>query len=176
MRTPPREENNRHTYIGCLVAKATVAREKKERNRGKIRHMTNMQKSELRPQTTVPERASLEGLEDRWGEHWENDNTYRFNRETTRENVYSIDTPPPTVSGSLHIGHVFSYTHTDTIARFWRMRNSLTRRRAETTWQVRLLPSGLGRQRPAYRASRPKLLRRALRPLPALRRKLHAST
>ena len=36
--------------------------------------------------------------------------------------MYSIDTPPPTVNGSLHVGHVFSYTHTDVIARFQRMR------------------------------------------------------
>ncbi|HXC19196.1 MAG TPA: valine--tRNA ligase, partial [Acidimicrobiales bacterium] len=40
-----------------------------------------------------------------------------------RESVYSIDTPPPTVSGTLHIGHVFSYTHPDVVARFWRMRD-----------------------------------------------------
>ena len=38
-----------------------------------------------------------------------------------RKAVYSIDTPPPTVSGHLHVGHVFSYTHTDVIARFKRM-------------------------------------------------------
>ncbi|MDQ1467847.1 MAG: valyl-tRNA synthetase, partial [Actinomycetota bacterium] len=47
---------------------------------------------------------------------------YRFDRTRPRENVYSIDTPPLTVSGSLHVGHVFSFTHTDTVARYRRMR------------------------------------------------------
>lgn len=71
---------------------------------------------------SVPDRPTLDGLEARWDEVWERDGTYRFDRTKTREQVYSIDTPPPTVSGSLHVGHVFSYTHTDTIARYQRMR------------------------------------------------------
>ena len=64
-----------------------------------------------------------------------------------------VDTPPPTVSGSLHVGHVFSYTQTDVLARYQRMRG-----------QQRLLPDGLGRQRAAHRAARAELLPRALRP------------
>jgi valyl-tRNA synthetase len=71
---------------------------------------------------SVPEKPSLEGLEDKWDAAWENQGTYRFDRTKTRDEIYSIDTPPPTVSGSLHVGHVFSYTHTDLIARFQRMR------------------------------------------------------
>ncbi|MPY94871.1 MAG: valine--tRNA ligase [Acidimicrobiia bacterium] len=71
---------------------------------------------------TVPEKPSLEGLEDKWDQAWEAAGTYRFDRSKTRGDVYAIDTPPPTVSGSLHVGHVFSYTHTDTMARFMRMR------------------------------------------------------
>jgi valyl-tRNA synthetase len=71
---------------------------------------------------TVPERPSLDGLEHKWSAAWERDACYRFDRSAPRERVFSIDTPPPTVSGSLHVGHVFSYTHTDAIARFWRMR------------------------------------------------------
>jgi valyl-tRNA synthetase len=70
----------------------------------------------------VPEKPALEGLEDKWRARWEGDGTYRFSRGKPRDAVYSIDTPPPTVSGALHIGHVFSYTHTDVIARFQRMR------------------------------------------------------
>jgi valyl-tRNA synthetase len=70
----------------------------------------------------VPERPTLDGLEERWSAVWEREGAYRFDRSAPRERVYSIDTPPPTVSGSLHVGHVFSYTHTDAIARYQRMR------------------------------------------------------
>ena len=69
------------------------------------------------PQTRVPERPSLDGLEQRWDEVWQSQGTYRFDRTAERADVYAVDTPPPTVSGSLHVGHVFSYTLADLIAR-----------------------------------------------------------
>ncbi len=70
----------------------------------------------------VPAKPTLAGLEQRWSHRWQEEGTYAFDRSRDRVDVYAIDTPPPTVSGLLHIGHVFSYTHTDTIARFQRMR------------------------------------------------------
>ncbi len=72
--------------------------------------------------TNIPDKPSLDGIEARWMKRWEADGTYRFDRGASRDQVFAIDTPPPTASGALHIGHVFSYTHTDTIARFQRMR------------------------------------------------------
>ncbi|HEX6247428.1 MAG TPA: valine--tRNA ligase [Nocardioidaceae bacterium] len=102
----------------------------------------------------VPDRPALEGLEDKWVRRWEEEGTYRFDRSKSREEIYSIDTPPPTVSGSLHVGHVFSYTHTDLIARFQRMQgkevfypmgwddNGLpTERRVQNYFGVRCDPS-----------------------------------
>src|SRR5690606_32800729 len=102
----------------------------------------------------VPEKPALEGLEDRWTPPWAEDETYAFDRSKSREETYSIDTPPPTVSGSLHVGHVFSYTHTDLVARFQRMRgkevfypmgwddNGLpTERRVQNYFGVRCDPS-----------------------------------
>ena len=102
----------------------------------------------------VPDKPSLEGLEDTWSQRWEADGTYRFDRAKSRREIYSIDTPPPTVSGALHVGHVFSYTHTDTVARFQRMRgrevfypmgwddNGLpTERRVQNYFGVRCDPS-----------------------------------
>ena len=71
--------------------------------------------------TRVPDKPTIEGLESKWKEIWEQDGIYQFDRTKSREEIFSIDTPPPTVSGSLHVGHVFSYTHTDTIARYQRM-------------------------------------------------------
>jgi valyl-tRNA synthetase len=70
----------------------------------------------------IPDRPSLDGLEAKWSKRWESDGTYHFDRSKDRSEVYSIDTPPPTVSGSLHTGHVFSYSQTDMVARFQRMR------------------------------------------------------
>ena len=102
----------------------------------------------------VPEKPALEGLEGKWMQGWEDRGVYRFDRSRPRADVYAIDTPPPTVSGSLHVGHVFSYTHTDIVARFQRMRgkavfypmgwddNGLpTERRVQNYFGVRCDPS-----------------------------------
>lgn len=74
----------------------------------------------------IPDKPALEGLEQKWDAAWAADGTYLFDRaraaRSGRSGVYSVDTPPPTASGSLHIGHVFSYTHTDIKVRFERMR------------------------------------------------------
>jgi valyl-tRNA synthetase len=70
----------------------------------------------------VPDKPTLEGLEEKWAAVWKEQQTYAFDRTAERAEVYSIDTPPPTVSGKLHVGHIFSYTHADLIARFQRMR------------------------------------------------------
>ncbi|GAA3625023.1 valine--tRNA ligase [Kineosporia mesophila] len=99
-------------------------------------------------------KSAVDGLEARWGETWEREGTYRFDRTRERSEIYSIDTPPPTVSGSLHVGHVFSYTQTDTIARYQRMcgrevfypmgwdDNGLpTERRVENFYGIRCDPS-----------------------------------
>lgn len=103
---------------------------------------------------TVPDKPSLDGLEAKWGRVWDDDQVYAFDRTATRDQVFSIDTPPPTVSGSLHVGHVFSYTHTDCVARYQRMRgkavfypmgwddNGLpTERRVQNYYGVRCDPS-----------------------------------
>ncbi|MFI6229243.1 valine--tRNA ligase [Micromonospora echinospora] len=102
----------------------------------------------------VPERPTLDGIEETWARRWQEEGTYAFDRSRERADVYAIDTPPPTVSGELHMGHVFSYTHTDTVARFQRMRgkavfypmgwddNGLpTERRVQNVYGVRCDPS-----------------------------------
>ena len=106
----------------------------------------------------VPDKPSLDGLEEKWTARWAEADTYAFDRAAAlsapRGQTWSIDTPPPTASGSLHVGHVFSYTHTDIVARYQRMRgkhvfypmgwddNGLpTERRVQNYYGVRCDPS-----------------------------------
>jgi valyl-tRNA synthetase len=114
--------------------------------------MADDQGRALRP--SVPERPSVDGIEQRWTDRWELDGIFRFDRSAPRERIFSVDTPPPTVSGSLHMGSVFGYTQTDCIVRYQRMAgrevfypmgwddNGLaTERRVETFYGVRCDPS-----------------------------------
>ncbi len=106
----------------------------------------------------VPEKPTLDGLEDKWVDAWASSDVYAFDRAAAlagpRDQIWAIDTPPPTASGSLHVGHVFSYTHTDIVARYQRMRgrhvyypmgwddNGLpTERRVQNYYGVRCDPS-----------------------------------
>ena len=106
----------------------------------------------------IPDKPALEGLEAKWSQKWDVEGTYLFDRVRAaavgRVGIYSVDTPPPTASGSLHIGHVFSFTHTDIKVRYERMRgksvfypmgwddNGLpTERRVQNYYGVRCDPS-----------------------------------
>jgi valyl-tRNA synthetase len=127
--------------------------------------MTGMVADISRPDTAapgtaagVPEKPSLDGLEDKWIDAWASSDVYAFDRSAAlgapRDQIWAIDTPPPTASGSLHVGHVFSYSHTDFVARYQRMRgrhvyypmgwddNGLpTERRVQNYYGVRCDPS-----------------------------------
>ena len=124
--------------------------------------------SETTPATgravVVPDKPALEGLEATWAARWKADDTYAFDRSKTREQIFSIDTPPPTVSGlAARRPRLLLHAHRP------------DRPLPADARQGGLLPDGLGRQRPADRAPGAELLRRALRPVAALRRRLHAA-
>ncbi|HLK45535.1 MAG TPA: class I tRNA ligase family protein, partial [Acidimicrobiales bacterium] len=102
----------------------------------------------------VPERPTIDGIEATWIERWDDEGIYRFDRSKSRAEIFSIDTPPPTVSGALHMGSVFGYAQVDCVARFQRMRgrevfypmgwddNGLaTERRVQNYYGVRCDPS-----------------------------------
>jgi len=60
-------------------------------------------------------------MEEKWRAYWEKEKIYSFDQKSKKK-VYSIDTPPPTVSGEMHIGHACSYSQQDFMARFMRMK------------------------------------------------------
>jgi valyl-tRNA synthetase len=70
----------------------------------------------------IPEKYDHKAAEQQWTQVWKGSDVYRWNPDRPREETFVVDTPPPTVSGALHIGHVFNYTQQDVIARFNRMR------------------------------------------------------
>jgi valyl-tRNA synthetase len=101
----------------------------------------------------IPDRPTLDGIEAAHAARWEADGIYRFDRSKDRSEVFSIDTPPPTVSGSLHMGSVFGYVQTDSLARYHRMKGDEvfypmgwddngvpTERRVENVYGVRCDP------------------------------------
>ncbi len=103
---------------------------------------------------TVPDKPSLDGIETRWDAAWQQRQIYRFDRTKARDQVYAVDTPPPTVSGDIHLGTVFGYVQVDALVRYQRMRgretfypigwddNGLpTERRVQNVWGVRCDPS-----------------------------------
>ncbi len=71
---------------------------------------------------TLPQNYDHTEAEARWQGVWEEKKVYAWDATQPRANTFVIDTPPPTVSGHLHMGHVFSYTQADFIARYQRMR------------------------------------------------------
>lgn len=102
----------------------------------------------------LPKHFDNISAEKSWDERWQNDGIYHYDEGKTRAETFVVDTPPPTVSGSLHVGHVFSYTHTDLIVRYQRMRgknifypmgwddNGLpTERRVQNYFHVRCEPT-----------------------------------
>ena len=59
--------------------------------------------------------------EKKWQDYWQEKQIFKFDKNSKKP-VYAIDTPPPTVNGKIHIGHIFSYTQTEMIARYKRLR------------------------------------------------------
>jgi valyl-tRNA synthetase len=70
----------------------------------------------------LPKHFEAAEAEERWHAHWDALGVHAYDPGRGREETFVVDTPPPTVSGSLHVGHVFSYTQTDVVVRYHRMR------------------------------------------------------
>jgi len=112
------------------------------------RHVTNVDPA------TLPRHFEAAEAERRLDEAWQKSGIYHWDAADEARRVYAVDTPPLTVSGSLHIGHAFSFSQTDMVARFQRMRGKNvfypmgwddngvpTERRVQNLFHVRCDPS-----------------------------------
>src|SRR5580698_6496735 len=70
----------------------------------------------------LPKHYDHQAREKFWQEQWAQSDVYRFRDDQPRDRTFVIDTPPPTVSGILHMGHIFSYTQADFVVRYQRMK------------------------------------------------------
>lgn len=70
----------------------------------------------------LPKKYKFQEIESKWQKSWQDHQIYKWDSSLSKKDTYVIDTPPPTVSGILHMGHVFSYVQTDFIARYQRMK------------------------------------------------------
>jgi valyl-tRNA synthetase len=128
----------------------------------------------------LPKHFESAEAEERWDRSWQASGIYHYDETRPREETFVVDTPPPTVSGSLHVGHMFSYTQPDVVVRYWRMRgknifypmgwddNGLpTERRVQNYFHVRCEAHvayepglSLGESSDAQRKERPRLVSR----------------
>jgi valyl-tRNA synthetase len=103
--------------------------------------------------TPIPEKYEFPEIEKKWIKHWLESRIYDWNPAIERARTFVVDTPPPTVSGSLHVGSAFGYIQQDIIARQRRMKgmnifypmgwddNGLpTERRVQNVFHVRCNP------------------------------------
>lgn len=103
--------------------------------------------------TTYPKDYDHIALENKWRQEWDRLGVFKWDPTAPREKTYVVDTPPPTVSGSLHVGHAYSYSQTDVLVRYHRMTgknifypmgwddNGLpTERRAQNVFNIRCEP------------------------------------
>ena len=106
--------------------------------------------SEKNEESKYPKKYQHFEVEEKWQAEWDRLGIYNWDPDEPRENTYVVDTPPPTVSGSLHVGHAYSYSQTDVVVRYHRMRgknifypmgwddNGLpTERRAQNVYNIR---------------------------------------
>jgi valyl-tRNA synthetase len=103
---------------------------------------------------SLPKHFDAAAAEKKWDAAWQQSGIYHYDPSRPRGETFVVDTPPPTASGTLHPGHMFSYTHTDILVRHQRMRgrnvfypmgwddNGLpTERRVQNYYHVRCDPN-----------------------------------
>ena len=103
LRTTGMGDGNAELQLARLVARVGVREANRQRMPDPWDELVVPDGLDVTHPISVPDKPALEGLENKWNERWTADAIYQFDRSRSRADVYSIDTPPPTVSGSLHV-------------------------------------------------------------------------